>query len=60
MKKSIKIIICTKTNNFFGTLEGRKAILKRSFFYNGESYFKGIWQNTNEKFEAPSFFFEII
>lgn len=60
MKKAIQVIICTKTNNFFGTLQGRKATLKRSFFYNGESYFKGIWEDTNETFEAPSFFFENI
>jgi hypothetical protein len=61
MKKAIQVIICTKTNNFFGTLQGRKATLKRSFFYNGESYFKGIFIKIQMKqFEAPSFFFENI
>jgi hypothetical protein len=55
--KNQTVITCTKTNSIFETLEGRKAILKRSFFYNGESYVKGIWEDTNEKFEAPSYFF---
>jgi len=55
--KTTNTIICTKTNSFFQTVQGRKATLKREFFYNGESYLKGIWEDTNEKFELPSYFF---
>lgn len=56
MKKQ-KLITCSKTSTIFGTLEGRIAILKRNFFYNGESYIKAMWQDSNEVFEAPSYFF---
>ena len=52
-----QIIICTKTNNVFKTIEGKKATLKKYFTYNGESYLKGIWENTNEVFELPCYFF---
>jgi len=55
--KNLQLITCSKTSTIFGTLEGRVAILKRNFFYNGESYIKAMWQDSKEFFEVPSYFF---
>ena len=48
--KNLQLITCSKTSTIFGTLEGRVAILKRNFFYNGESYIKAMWQDSKEFF----------
>lgn len=59
MKRSIKKIICTWENDFYKLTKGRKAILKKDFFYNGEGWYRGTWED-GSKFEAPSIFFDDI
>ena len=58
MKKSIKKAVVSINNEHYNLALGRKAIIKKDSFYNGESHYVGIWEDNNTKFEAPSIFFE--
>lgn len=57
MKRSAKQIICTWENDFYNLTKGRKAILKKDYFFNGEGWYSGIWED-GTNFEAPSVFFD--
>ena len=58
MKKSIKKAVVSINNEHYNLQLGRKAIIKKDSFYNGESHYVGIWEDDKTKFEAPSIFFE--
>jgi len=57
MKRSTKQIICTIENSYYKLNVGKKAILKKDYFYNGEGWYRGTWED-GSKFEAPSIFFD--
>lgn len=50
-------VTCKDTSEFWGTIEGRVGIVTKDYFYNGETHFKGIWEDTKEKFDLPTVFF---
>jgi hypothetical protein len=60
MKKTIKKAFVARPSEWYKLTEGRKATIKKDFFYNGEGYYKGTWDDDGTKFECPSIFFDEI
>lgn len=60
MKKSIKKAVVSLNSEYYNLTLGRKATIKKDSFYNGETYYKGIWEDDKTSFEAPSIFFDDI
>jgi hypothetical protein len=60
MKKTIKKAFVARPSEWYKLTEGRKATIKRDFFYNGEGYYSGTWDDDGTKFECPSIFFDEI
>ncbi len=60
MKKTIKKAFVARPSEWYKLTEGRKATIKKDFFYNGEGYYKGTWDDDGTKFECPSIFFDDI
>ena len=51
-------VICKDTCEFCGLTSGRAAVVKKSYFYNGETHFRGFWEDTGEKIDLPTVFFD--
>jgi len=60
MKKTIKKAFVARPSEWYKLTEGRKATIKKDFFYNGEGYYSGTWDDDGTKFECPSIFFDEI
>lgn len=58
MKKTIKKAFVSMPSEYYNLTQGRKAIIKKDSFYNGEGYYSGTWEDDGTKFECPSIFFD--
>lgn len=53
-----KIVIGQTDNSIFDVKKGRRCVVLKSFWYNGEGWYALKDINTNEKFESPDIFWK--
>jgi hypothetical protein len=55
--KKVIAVVAKSTNEYMGTSEGREGTVKKTYFWNGEHHYKGVWNDDNTTFEAPTALF---
>lgn len=55
-----KIAVAKETCDYWGTTKGRRMVVKKEYFDNGEFHLRGKWEDDGAPVDLPSVFFDCL